>query len=388
MTPDLAQKARAEGERILAYWRDRVLLPGGDFYGRVTERGGEAGAEKSLVLASRLLWTFAHASRTGFSSPGRAAGDLFVGLGRFWDPRHGGFVWSLDGAGQTLWSYKHVYGQSFALYALAEYYALSGNRWALAMAATTFWTLERFAWDDQGEGYFEAFEADWQPRTTPSPINGRAAKSMNTHLHLLESFTALWRVWPDPTLKARLESLFGLLTTRILDRTSYHFRLFFAGDWTPLEAPRVSYGHDIEGSWLIGEAAEALGGPERLAFARRTALAMVDAVLAEGVDANGAIVNEGLHGHITDRTKDWWPQAEGLVGLVNAYGLSGDARYLRSAERLWAFIEGALLDREGGEWFAKTDAAGKPRRDLAQVDAWKCPYHNFRAMAELASRLA
>lgn len=388
MNTDLASKARTEGARILAFWRSRVLLPRGDFYGRVAADGrGDVGADKSLVLATRLLWTFSHAPRAGFSEVVREADDLFRGLVRFWDPDHGGFFWSLDGAGGPRERYKHVYGQSFAIYALAEYHALTRNPWALALAQATFRTLDRTARDARQGGYLEAFEADWSPREAPSPVNGRAAKSMNTHLHLLESLTALWRLWPDPVLKERLNALFDLLISRILNPATHHYRLFFTPDWTPLGDPRVSFGHDIEGSWLMVETAEALRDPERLSAARREALAMADAVLAEGMDSAGALVNEGLHGSIVDADKDWWPQAEGLVGLVNAYVLSGDDRYLRAAERLWAFVEHCLIDRAGGEWFAKTDAAGNPRRDLAQVDAWKCPYHNFRAMAELAARL-
>jgi mannobiose 2-epimerase len=114
---------------------------------------------------------------------------------------------------------------------------------------------------------------------------------------------------------------------------------------------------------------------------------MAEAVLTEGRDDQGAVVNEGIDGRVTDANKDWWPQAEGLVGFANAYRLSGDLRYLEALERLWDFVERAFIDRDGGEWFGKTDAAGHPRRDLPQVSFWKCPYHNFRAMAELTRRL-
>ena len=172
----------------------------------------------------------------------------------------------------------------------------------------------------------------------------------------------------------------------ILDGNTNHFKLFFDDEWNS-QSTDVSYGHDIEGSWLLWEAAEVLGDRELEERVRRAALEMARATLEEGTDSDGAIFNE-LHGNgKLDDTKDWWPQAEAMVGYLNAYQLSGEERYLQAARSSWQFISDRIIDRDKGEWHWQVSRDGVPNPEQQKVGAWKCPYHNSRACLEAVERL-
>jgi mannobiose 2-epimerase len=251
-----------------------------------------------------------------------------------------------------------------------------------------FHVLERHSYDLVDKGYIEASARDWSETNENSlsdkDLNTR--KSMNTHLHVLEAYTNLYRVWPEPALRDKLRELIVVMLRHIVDNESYHFKLFFDMEWNSQNS-HISYGHDIEGSWLIHEAAEVLGEPELLQESVAVAIAMAEVTLREGVDEDGGLFNEAEPGKLLDSDKDWWPQAEAVVGFYNAYQLSGDHSYLEAARKSWHFIETNLVDKEYGEWLWSVKRNGSPSDNIEKVSPWKCPYHNSRACFEMIGRL-
>ncbi len=191
-------------------------------------------------------------------------------------------------------------------------------------------------------------------------------------------------VAPDATAKAALRRVTELFLARFVDESGRHLKLFFDLDWSD-RTRSVSYGHDIEASWLIWEAVEALGDAALTQRARPVVLGLAEATLKEGL-VNGAVAYErGFDGHL-DEDGEWWGQAEGLVGFVNAWQLTGDGAYATAAERLWTRIARDFKSKAGGEWTWYARSSTKPVQPLASL--WKCPYHNGRAMLELDRRLS
>lgn len=389
----LVRAMREEGHRILGYWREHVILPEGGFHGRVDSDGTvHPHADRGVVLAARILWTYSRAVTSGFADTPenrKIAEGAFAFLhDHFWDPTYLGFYWLIDVADRPKMDNKHIYAQAFALYGLAEYTAMSASTEALQLANLTYTLIERYAADEVHGGYFEAFSREWTQEEAyrKDIVNHGGPKSMNTHLHVLEAYTRLYQVWPSPELRGRLLSLLELMRTRIVDSQTFHFNLFFDKDWRVV-SDEVSYGHDIEGSWLMLEAAEIVNDADEVEKCRALALQMVDATLAEGVDADHGVLNEGRGKKIIDGNKHWWPQAEGVVGCVNAYQVSGDEKYLKAARDIWSFIDTKLVDRQHGEWISKVSRDGTVYPEDAKVDPWKCPYHNTRACMEIVHRL-
>ncbi len=307
--------------------------------------------------------------------------------GRFFDVRHGGYFWELDPQGHVVDDHKKTYGQAFVVYALVEYYRAFAEPRALEQAADLFRLLEAHCHDAEFAGYFETLSCDWQPcedvRLSEKDMNEK--KSMNNHLHLLEAWASLVAAWPEPPAARRLRELIDLFGRCILNAGGTHFHHFFDEAWN-LRSETYTYGHDIEGSWLLCEAAEALGDPGLLAQVRALALKIARAVLEEGLDADGGLVYEGRDGRPTPGDKEWWPQAEAVVGFWNAWQLSGDAAYREAALRCWQFIQERIVDRVHGEWFWRVNRDGTPDTRAPKVSAWKCPYHNGRCCLEIIRR--
>jgi mannobiose 2-epimerase len=216
-------------------------------------------------------------------------------------------------------------------------------------------------------------------------------KSMNTHLHVLEAYTNLLRVWDDGGLRASLRRLLEVTLERIVDHRNAHFKMFFDNQWNSL-TDHVSFGHDIEGGWLMLEAAETLGDRELIGRARELAVRMAQAVYDEGLDKDGSIFYEASQGRLVDPNKHWWAQAEAVVGFYNGYEVSGQEHFRTAAWRAWEYIENNVVDRVHGEWHAKLRPDGTPWKadedsDACLVGAWKCPYHNGRVCLEMMARL-
>jgi mannobiose 2-epimerase len=213
-----------------------------------------------------------------------------------------------------------------------------------------------------------------------------AKKSMNNHLHVLEAYTKLVRVRPNAILAERLRELIDLFRRRILDETAEHLQHFFDEHWH-VESNNYTFGHDIEGSWLLCEAAEALGDEALLAEVRTAAVKIARAVLREGLDPAGGVFYEGRDGKIVNRSKEWWPQAEAVVGFWNAWQLTGEIEFKNAAMNVWRFIQEKIVDRRHGEWFWRIDERGMVDDSLPKISAWKCPYHNGRCCLEVIRRI-
>ena len=394
-----AARFRVELEdNILAFWiRHTVDREHGGFYGaihsglRVDKR-----APRSAVVNARILWTFSAAARllgnTQYREIADRAWDYIIH--RFWDKENGGVYWMLDYKGKPISDRKQVYAQAFIIYAMAEYFRASGKVESLDRAKLLFNLIEKHSRDPVFKGYLEARSRNWgaleDMRLSEKDMN--SPKSMNTHLHVMEAYTNLLRVWRNSELAACQNDLLEVTMDRIVDSRTGHFQMFFDRQWNSM-SDHVSFGHDIEGSWLIYEAAEVLGDPVLVAVARNVSLQMADAVYKEGLDKDGSIFYErNSKGEFVDPNKHWWAQAEAVVGFYNAFQLTRDERYREAAEQAWDYIDARIIDREHGEWRAKLHPDGTPWQESEDADAclvgpWKCPYHNGRMCMEMIERL-
>lgn len=347
-------------------------------------------AEKSLVLNARILWTFASAYRFyGKAEYLDMADRAYTYLvDHFTDKEHGGFYWMVDAKGNPSQAKKQIYGQAFAIYALAEFYHATHRDEVLNQAIELFHLIEKYGYDPIYKGYIEALSQDWKitDNLSLSAKDMNEKKSMNTHLHVLEAYTGLYRVWKSEELKKTLTELIEVMLDHIIDQEGEHFHLFLDEAWN-VKSDIISYGHDIEGSWLLVEAAETLGDEELLHRVRTVAISMAEAVLAEGIDTDGGIWNESGPNGLLGKDKDWWPQAEAVVGFYNAYQLTGEARFNEAAQAAWTFIDKYMVDHKLGEWYWGVDENHQPLAHEPKVSAWKCPYHNSRACFEMIVRL-
>jgi cellobiose epimerase len=387
------QSARDQLQKnILPFWLDYSIDDErGGFHGRLTLDGTPLpNAPKGLVLNTRILWTFSAAHmfdpRPEYLAAAHRAYDYFVE--HFWDIEHGGAYWMLDSEGKPTDDGKELYGQSFAVYALSEYYRATRRRPALDKAVELYNLIEAKAYDPPNQGYRETFARDWTPAAAARLAFGAkgATKTMNAHLHMLEAYTNLYRAWPDPRLAASLRELIVLFRDRILDSNTSHFRLFFDDAWTPT-SPTISFGHDIEGAWLLTEAAEVLGDRELAKEIEKISVKMAHACYHEALDTDGSLFYEAEPHGITDRHKSWWAQAETVVGFINAHQLTKDEKYLTAAQNAWKFILNRHVDQLHGEWFSNAVYGERPPKNTQKVNEWKAPYHNGRACLEILHRL-
>lgn len=388
----LAQAKAELREDILPFWLAHARDPEGGFYGALKpDLSPDRTARRGALLSARILWTFSAAYRM-YQDPAylEMARWAFADLQtRFWDKESGGLYWAISAEGKPVEPKKIVYVQAFGIYALSEYFRATNERPALDRAVELYRFLEQHAHDRQHLGYFEEFTRDWKisrARGRASPMGSFDQKSQNVHLHLLEAYTNLVRVWPDSGARKNLLELHDVMFTKILDKSNHHLRLFLSEKWEP-RSDTISFGHDIEFSWLAVEAAEVLGDEARLAEAKQEAIKIANATLKEGVDPDGGVLGEADPHGLTVTFKEWWPQAEGAVGFLNAYQISGDRRFLEASLHTWNFIEKHLIDHDRGEWFHGVSRDGK-RVSPLKMGFWKCPYHNGRACMELVERLS
>lgn len=347
-------------------------------------------ADKGLILNARILWAFAKASRVyGDDAYLRTARRAYEYLRQhFWDEEFGGVYWMVDYRGNPADTKKRIYGQAFTIYSLAEYFSATAAKEPLENAIALYRLIEDASHDARNGGYYETYERDWKlaSKQRLSDVDMDEKKSMNTHLHVLEAHANLLRIWPEEGLARRLRDLVRNFLDHIVDPQTYHFFLFFDELWHP-RSDRISFGHDIEGSWLLCEAAALLRDEAIFEEVQKTAVAMAQTVYSQALDTDGALLYEGRGTQVIDFDKHWWPQAEAVVGFLNAYELSGKNHFLKAAENCWRFIERCIVDRQHGEWYWKVSRDGTPSDDKFKVDPWKCPYHNSRTCFEVMERL-
>jgi len=390
---DLRQKAEAELlSGILPFWlKYAVDDEYGGFRGQIAnDLTIDEQAAKGVILNARILWTFSKAfsvyANPVYLEAARRAYEYLVRF--FWDDEFGGVYWMVDYLGQPLDTKKRTYAQAFSVYALAEYYRATRDAGVLARALRLVEVIEATAHDAQHGGYFETYERDWSLATDQrlSDVDMDEKKSMNTHLHMLEAYATLLHLHEDATVRMRLRELIEIFLDHIIDPANHHFILFFDEQWNR-RSNVISFGHDIEGSWLLCESAEIFGDAALLERVRIAAVKMAQAVQEQALDADGGLQYEADPTGIIDSDKHWWPQAEAVVGFLNAFELSGQSHFFAAARRSWAFIEKRIIDHEHGEWFWLVSKDGVPDNAKDKVGPWKCPYHNSRTCFELMQRL-
>ncbi|WP_262021729.1 AGE family epimerase/isomerase [Vibrio quintilis] len=389
---ELKKQITEEAESILEFWLKFQDTNLGGFYCFADFVGNiDPEHDKSVLLHSRILWTFSAAYRVlGDKRYLQAAEHCYRFMfDKAIDTKYGGVYLMLDKNGNVTDSQKHVYNQGFAIYALSEFYLASGNKEAVRVAMSLFELIETHAFDVAYGGYREAFDQAWNPIENQLVCDTAegvlAEKSMNTHLHVLEAYTVLYRVTKDPKLERKLSALSQLMSEKVID-SKLHYGLFFTRDWQCVSRD-VSYGHDIEGTWLMDEAAKELNDPNLSEQLFEQSYEMAKVTSQEGIDRDGAVFNELREGHLLDSDRIWWVQAEAMVGFFNAYQKHQNLAFMNNAMDCWKLIQQQLKDTVNGEWYWKVNRKGKPYKKTPKVEPWKCPYHNGRACLEMIKRI-
>ncbi len=405
---------------ILRFWLDKMQdQEHGGFYGRIDGTGIlHPEAEKGAILNARILWSFSAAYRVlgnqEYLEAATRAKDYIIE--HFIDPEYGGVYWSVDYQGNPLDTKKQFYAIGFAIYGLTEYARATDDREALDYALQLFDCIEEHAFDSEHNGYIEAMTRDWKPIADMrlSELDANFPKSQNTHLHIIEPYTNLLRCLKELQAKescdyvpaigsvlpvgisvpietilcveGALRNLIDIFTDKILNPETHHLDLFFEMDWTRGAGHLESYGHDIECSWLMHEAALVLGDQKVLDKVEKVVREVAKAS-EKGLCPDGSMIHEANldTGHVDDDLH-WWVQAENVVGWYNLYQHFGDEDALKKAVRCWHYIKDNLIDYKNGEWFWSRHPDGSLNTVDDKAGFWKCPYHNSRMCLEIIER--
>lgn len=359
------------------------------------ERTGNG--QRNMVMQARLLWVSSLAASFDPDQPAyrQVADHAFAYLNNvMWDKEHGGWYWQVDINGQPTPAYrnrKHAYGTSFGIYGCAAYYQLTGNKSALDLARNAFERMEQHLHDAQHGGYLAYSDAAWNviPLASgeKSPISRRAGvKDMNTHIHLLESFTALYQQWPDPLLKQRIVELLDAICFKM--HVSGSLGQYFLPDWTPLPA-NDSFGHDVETTYLILESLEVIDmhNDQMIQIAK----SLSDHALAVAHDQeHGGLFDHGDYfGYsLSHEPKAWWSQMEFLntMGLLAARYPDDPHDYRRIFQDQWRYVQTCLIDHQDGGFFV-VDHCMSPSANPYKGNQWFGPYHIARALANSVKNL-
>lgn len=405
---------------ILRFWLDKMQDDeNGGFYGQMTGRGQLIKeADKGAILNARILWSFSAAYRVlgkkEYLEAATRAKEYFIS--HFIDHEYGGVFWSLDYKGQPKDTKKQFYAIGFAIYGLSEYARATGDHEALDYAIQLYENIEEHALDHVYNGYIEACTREWgvMEDMRLSDLDANYPKSQNTHLHIIEPYTNLYRCMrefqaaqscnyvpaigavlpvaitvPQETfvrVEASLRNLIHIFTDHILNPATHHLDLFFEMDWTRGAGHLESYGHDIECSWLMHEAALVLGDKDILNKVEPIVREVAKAS-EKGLNPDGSMIHEAnLDAGTVDDDLHWWVQAENVVGWMNIYQYFGDEDALQKALRGWDYIKQNLIDKEHGEWYWSRHKDGSLNLDDDHAGFWKCPYHNSRMCMEILER--
>ena len=369
-------------QKILPFWEKLKDDSFGGFFGYMDEELRlKPKADKGCILNSRILWTFSEAARILDRERYLPfAQQAYRFLSRFEDPENGGVFWSVTFDGTPADTTKHTYCQAFAIYGLAAYYRLTGDAEALEKAKALFRVIETKCRD--AGGYLEALKADFTPESNEKlSENGvMASRTMNTLLHVIEAYAELYRARADEEVRVAGEAALKQCLQTVYNPEKRRMEVFFDAEFRPL-LDMQSYGHDIEGSWLLWDAAETMIAPEGREPFRKMCLDLMAS------STERALTDHGLHYEIVDGSvntiRAWWPQAEALLGLAFGWQETKDPVRVEQMLAQWKYIREVIVDpRDGGEWFNEVredgTSIGKP-----MVEEWKCPYHNGRMCLRL-----
>ncbi|MBN2522353.1 MAG: AGE family epimerase/isomerase [Bacteroidales bacterium] len=377
---------------IMPFWRkDAVDHEQGGFYAHINhDMSIDHNAVKGLILNARILWTFSAVYKNFQNEQDQELAQRAYNYIKafFFDTAYRGYFWSLHQDGSPAETKKQIYAQAFVIYALSEYYKVTNDSNVLNEAIDTFLLIEKKSFDTKKNGYIEACTQEWKEiddlRLSPKDMNEK--KSMNTHLHVLEAYTNLYTAWKDPLLKKQLENLIEIFLQHIINPGDNHLELFFDEDWNS-KSTLFSYGHDIEASWLLHEAALVTKNKSLIRTVEEASLNIARAA-EPGIYRNKALLYEDdRSGRHKDHEFEWWAQAEAVVGFLNAFVIADKNAYLDYAFSIAHFIEEHFVDKKHGEWFFRVDLEGKPITSHEKAGFWKCPYHNARACLEILHRI-
>lgn len=380
-----------ELDSILTYWsKNTIDNQNGGFIGQIDFNNHIiADSEKGSVLNARILWTFSASYQTTKNENHKKLAErAFEFLSEhFYDNQFGGLFWSINADKTPKDTKNQIYALAFAIYGLSEFYAISKNEKALEMAINLYSKIQDYSYDPVNKGYMEAFTRDWKPiddlRLSEKDANEK--KTMNTHLHIIEAYANLYKVWKNKTLQNSMIELLETIEKHFINTKTGHLRLFFDEKW--IEKPDViSYGHDIEAAWLLQQCAEISEDKTLIAKYQKYAIQIAETT-KKGIDSDGGLWYEyDPEKKELIAEKHWWPQAEALIGFYNAYQLTGKEEYLDIVYKNWEFTKKYILDKENGEWFwGVYSDYSVMQKDKAGF--WKCPYHNGRACLELIQRI-
>ena len=385
-------EVKNELEEILNFWiqntKDNVY---GGFAGRIDECNVvHPEAAKGSVLNSRILWAFSAAYNTTHNPDHLLMANISFRYiaDHFVDKIYGGVYWTVDAKGNPLDTKKQIYALAFAIYGCSAYYEASKNEEAKTLAIDLFKTIEKYSFDSDQTGYLEAFKEDWKPiedlRLSDKDANEK--KTMNTHLHVLEAYTILFKIWPEEHLKKQIYSLIDNFTSHIIDSVTGHLILFFDEKWNS-RSGIISYGHDIEAAWLLLEAAEVLNDISLINEIKEWAI-KISLAAAKGLDNDGGMWYEkDLASQHFIKEKHNWVQAEAMVGFFNCWQITGDELFLQKSLSSWNYVKDKIKDKLYGEWYWGRNENGTIMEGQDKVGLWKCPYHNTRACLEVINRI-
>jgi len=396
--------------RSMSLWLDAGLDVQGGAHGHLDRRhrpvlgrahgprgpSGEILGDQSLVQQARHLYAYSAFAEhhPGEQRAGRFAHALYRHLSLGFD-RGDAFLGQRHRDDGVASDAVQLYAQAFAVFALATYARVFGVEEARDRALQHFEWLDRRFYDEQAGGYDQRHDGGWlQLVSAPSG----AVKCANTHLHVLEAWTALLRICPDHLeVQSRTRELAELLATRLTQPVGY-LHPFFDAEWRPVGAPRVSYGHDVEAAWLLLDAEDVLGGAgaeKGRASVRQAAVSLVEHTLRTGWDPAGGLFDHGIPegtpepARVLDRGKVWWAQAEALPGIYRVYRLTRNEALIGHLEQTLEFLTGVSWDAEFGGYFWSVDERGRPLgRGDHKGEIWKTPYHDVRACLVTAGWIA
>jgi mannobiose 2-epimerase len=376
---------------ILSFWTSRMTDDvNGGYYGRIDGNDVlHADADKGAILNARILWSFAAAYRVlrkkEYLDAAQRAKRYIID--HFYDKEFGGVYWSVDYKGKPKDTKKQIYAIGFTIYGMSELARATGDKEALDMAITLFHDIENHAFDSEYNGYTEALTREWKPIDDMrlSDKDENMSKTMNTHLHIIEPYTNLYRVWKDDKLECQIRNLLDVFTDFILNEDTYHLDLFFDDRWRGKRNIQ-SFGHDIEASWLLHETALVLGD-EEVITKMSPIIRNIAKAADEGLNENGALKYEKWldNGHIDD-DYHWWVQCENIIGHINLYEHFADEKALNTAVSCWDFVRSNLVDYDKGEWHWSIHNDGTLNLTDDKAGFWKCPYHNSRMCLEILER--